>query len=253
MELTIKENTEIALKVNEFLPMLNEQTKAFNSNNSQTTLTHMSLTMLCGQSPMRMIRQTLAEIEKRQMALNEAQVTIEEKKVEIAELSEQDESDLRNAKIRKLSTELSVVESKAQGALKDIATLIDAHNAIKENNNIDEWDETTFEMEEKKFHVRRGFELMYKNLMVSGRPADSTIEYMQQYGVHPQVARPIVANYIESVEKEVAEGKFPHANNLENFLDDCAEKFYEFADATTERIFGKKDITNQDYMLRIKK
>jgi hypothetical protein len=59
-----KINANAVEKVNKFLPELEEKTKAFGSRNSQSTLTLMSLTMLCGHSPYRMLRQILAEVEK---------------------------------------------------------------------------------------------------------------------------------------------------------------------------------------------
>ena len=61
-------------KVSEYLPELDDKTKAFGSGNSQTTLSMMTLTMLGGQSPYRMLRQILAEVEKRKGALSESQV-----------------------------------------------------------------------------------------------------------------------------------------------------------------------------------
>ena len=62
-------------KVSEYLPELDQKTKAFGSQNSQTTLTMMSLTMLGGQSSFRMLRQILAEVEKRKGALSDSQVS----------------------------------------------------------------------------------------------------------------------------------------------------------------------------------
>ena len=44
-----------------------------------------------------------------------------------------------------------------------------------------DWSEEEFEESEKRHHVRRGFELMYRNLMDGGRASTATIEYMQQY------------------------------------------------------------------------
>ena len=43
-------------------------------------------------------------------------------------------------------------------------------------------------------------------------------------------------------------GEMLHANDLEEFLDHIADKYWINADATTERIYGKKDIANTDYM-----
>ena len=67
-------NKHAVEKVNRYLPELEEKTKAFDRNNSQSTLAFMTLTMLNGQSPYRMMRQIMAEVEKRKGALVEAQV-----------------------------------------------------------------------------------------------------------------------------------------------------------------------------------
>ena len=40
------------------------------------------------------------------------------------------------------------IENKINGSIKDIATMIDAYDNIKENFGIDEWDEEAFEQEE---------------------------------------------------------------------------------------------------------
>ena len=139
-------------------------------------------------------------------------------------------------------------ESKINGSFKDIAVLIDSYNAIKEKNGIEDWDEEQFEREEKRHHVRRGFELMYRNLMDSGRASTATIEYMQQYGIHPQVGLAEVQAYLNGVTDRMNKGEMLHANDLEEFLDHIADKYWINADATTERIYGKKDIANTDYM-----
>ena len=78
------------------------------------------------------------------------------------------------------------MENKINGSFKDIAILIDAYNNIKEKNGIVDWDEEAFEKEEKRHHVRRCFEMMYRNLLDGGKVQTSTIEYKQQIGVHPQ-------------------------------------------------------------------
>ena len=71
---TTKINTHAVEKVKRYLPELEEKTKAFDRKNSQTTLALMTLTMLNGQSPYRMMRQIMSEVEKRKLALSESQV-----------------------------------------------------------------------------------------------------------------------------------------------------------------------------------
>jgi len=248
-------NKNAVAKVNEFLPELDRKTRYFDRNNTQTTLSMMSITMLNGQSPYRMMRQVMAEVEKRKMALAEAQVTHAEKLEEIKELEQQINEDPDNnvlqAKLRLAYVSITTLESKINGSFKDIATLIDSYNAIKEKNGIDEWDEEAFEREEKRHHVRRGFELMYRNLMDGGRASTATIEYMQQYGVHPQLGLAEVQAYLNYATEQLRKNVMLHSNDLEDFLDQMADKYYHAADITTERIYGKKDIFNTDYMNRI--
>ena len=242
-------NTHAVEKVNRFLPELDEKTRAFDRNNSQTTLTMMTLTMMTGQSPYRMMRQIMAEVEKRKGALVEAQVKHARVLKEIEKLQDSEDTVLQ-AKYRQKCVNIVTMESKINGSFKDIATLIDAYNNIKEKNGIEDWDEQAFEKEEKKHHVRRGFELMYRNLLDGGRASTSTIEYCQQYGVHPQVCLTEVSGYLQYTTERIANNDLPHANDLEEFLDEMADKYYLNADKTAERLFGKADFANNDYMYK---
>jgi hypothetical protein len=245
-------NQNAVAKVNAGLPEIDQKTRMFDRNNTQTTLSMMSITMLNGQSPMRMMRQVMAEVEKRKMALAEAQVSHAEKLEDIHDLEAQLESDpddsVLQAKLRLAYVSITTLESKINGSFKDIATLIDSYESLKAKHGIDEWDEEAFEREEKRHHVRRGFELMYRNLMDGSRASTSTIEYMQQYGVHPQVGLTEVSGYIKHTADRIARHELVHANDLEEFLDQMADKYYKNADATSERIYGKTQQYNTDYM-----
>ena len=244
-------NEKAVEKVTEYLPELDQKTKAFGSQNSQTTLTMMSLTMLGGQSSFRMLRQILAEVEKRKGALSESQVNHAKLVRDIKKLENQTDDPVQAAKYRKACVSIATLEQKINGSFADIATLIDAYNNIKETQGInDEWDETSFENAEKKHHVRRCFEMMYRNLLDQGRISTSTIEYMQQFGVHPQICQKEVQGYINYTDDRIQGGEVLHANDLEDFLDEMGEKYWEGADKTSERLFGKKDFANKDFMYK---
>ena len=242
-------NKHAVEKVNRYLPELEEKTRAFDRNNSQSTLAFMTLTMLNGQSPYRMMRQIMAEVEKRKGALVEAQVNHAKVLKDIERLADEEDPVLQ-AKYRQKCVNITTMEQKINGSFKDIATLIDAYNNIKEANGIEDWDEVAFEKEEKKHHVRRAFELMYRNLLDGGRAQTSTIEYCQQYGVHPQICLTEVAGYLQYTEERIANKESLHANDLEDFLDEMANKYQSNPDATSERLFGKSDVTVTDYMYK---
>ncbi len=236
-------------KVSQYLPELDEKTKAFGSQNSQTTISMMTLTMLGGQSPYRMLRQIMAEVEKRKGALSESQVSHAKLVKEIKRLEDKTDP-VQQAQYRQKCVSIVTLENKINGSFKDIATLIDAYNNIKETRNIIDWDEEAFENAEKKHHVRRCFEMMYRNLLDGGRVQTSTIEYMQQFGVHPQICQKEVQGYLNYTDDRIQAGEVLHANDLENFLDEMGEKYWEGADKTSERLFGKKNFANKDFMYK---
>ena len=252
-----KINPQAVALVNEYLPELDEKTKFFDRNNSQSTLAMMSLTMLNGHSPMRMMRQVLAETEKRKMALAEAQVSHAKALRNIEKLQDKlfndPDNNVLSAKLRAAFVGIEMMESKINGSFKDIATLINAYNNLKENHGVEDWSEEEFEESEKRHHVRRGFELMYRNLMDGGRASTATIEYMQQYGVHPQVGFTEVQGYIKVVNDMISNKQIPHSNHLEDFLDEMADKYYKETDKTTQRIFGKDNIVSPEIMSIINK
>ena len=247
---TTKINTHAVEKVKRYLPELEEKTKAFDRKNSQTTLALMTLTMLNGQSPYRMMRQIMSEVEKRKLALSESQVNHAKVLKDIDRLKESNDP-IEQAKYRQKCVNISTLESKINGSFKDIATLIDAYNNIKEANGIEDWDEQAFESEEKRHHVRRAFELMYRNILESNRAQTSTIEYCQQYGVHPQICLAEVSGYIAYTTDRIKNNELLHANDLEEFLDSMADKYMNNVDKTSERIFGKAEFINKDYMYEL--
>lgn len=243
-------NKAAVAKVADRLPELTEKTKIFDRQNSQTTISMMTLTMMNGQSPMRLLRQILAEVERRKMALAEAQLSHAKALFEIEKLEIEDLTPVSQAELRLRNISLDSMESKINGAIKDIATLIDAYDKIKATHGIGDWDEWSFEDEEKRHHVRRGFELLYRNLIQNGRANESSIEYLQQYGVHVQVALAEVSGYISSVNEIIKNGGMVTASNMEDFLDEMATKYKTCADEAAIRLFGEANFTNSDYMMR---
>ena len=246
-------SSELMVRVSTGLPAIQNQTRIFDRQNSQTSLTLTTLTMLSGQSPMRMMRQVMAEIEKRQAALYEAQYNVAKSKSKLEKLLDRKDnlSKVEQADVIQLQHSITMTENKANGSLKDIAILMDSYDSIKKNNDIDNWSEEDFEQEEKAHHTRRGFELLYRNLIEYGRGKEATLEYLQQYGVHAQIAIAEVTGYITLVNDLVARGDKITSLHLEDFLDEMKDKYSSNANEVSKRLFGKSDITNKEYMTLI--
>ena len=59
-----------------------------------------------------------------------------------------------------------------------------------------------------------------------------------------------VSGYLQYTADRSANKDLPHANDLEDFLDEMANKYQSNPDATSERLFGKSDVTVTDYMYK---
>lgn len=238
-------------KVNAYLPELIDKTKSFlGRQNTQSTITMMTLTLLGGQSAFRMLRTILAEVETKKEAVCGLQLSHAKLLASIENLKDKTD-EVSRARYNQAVVSTITAETQINNVLKDIATLIDAYNSIKEVNNIGDWDEVAFEASEKRHHVRRCFEMMYRNLVSHvGQAGEATLEYCQQYGIHPQVCKLEVQGYIKDVASRIETGEMPHSNDLEDFLDNMADKYIKNPDKTCERLFGKSSIANHDYMYK---
>ena len=249
-----KQNKALVERVKNALPAIDRHTRIFDRKNSQTTIQLMTLTMLGGHSPLRMLRQVTAEVEKRKNALYEAQHNVAKKQEEIDVLEEkQNLTSVEKAELIKLKHDVNQINNKANGSLKDIATLADAYDNIMSNNRIKDWNEEDFENEEKGHHVRRGFEMLYRNLVEYSRAKEATLEYLQQYGVHAQMAITEVSGYITHASNLIKEKRILDATHLENFLDEMKDKYVNNADKISNRLFGRDGIINKAYMEKMDK
>ena len=249
-----KQNKELVERVKKALPANDAHTRIFDRKNSQTTLKLMTLTMLGGQSPLRMLRQVTAEVEKRKNALYEAQHNVAKTQEKIDVLEEkQGLTPAEKAELIKLRHDVSMINNKANGSLKDIATLADAYDNIMSKNNMKDWTEEDFENDEKKHHVRISYEMLYRNLIEFSRGKEATLEYLHQYGVHCQIAIAEINEYIDVTSTLVQKREIIDASHLENFLDTMRDKYAHNADEVSKRIFGRDGIINKAYMYKSKK
>ena len=91
-----------------------------------------------------------------------------------------------------------------------------------------------------------GFRQAIQNIMSNGRIAISTVEYWEQFGVHPMVGEKLTRDYLESVDHEMKEGKLPSVRSMHKFLDHRVENFKDEHKHSLTRI-GVDAIINHQY------
>ena len=215
-------------------------------SNTQNTNQLMSLTMMTD-SPYRRLRQCMSQIENKRGALDEAYFKMKKQQIEIKDWYEEG-SELSVINAQEAEHQMLRSKDYIDGAFKEIATFQCAYDEIREAHNIPEnWDERDAEEAEIDHHIKQAFRQAHRDMVKTGRIGLGNMEYMEQYGIHIQTATKIIADYIASEEKMIAEGKFPTVNQLYAFLDRMAEMFHDAHKDVMKRI-GIKDLIKEDFL-----
>tara|TARA_R100000656_G_scaffold103823_1_gene75618 strand:+ start:1059 stop:1850 length:792 start_codon:yes stop_codon:yes gene_type:complete len=238
-------------KIRERMVEMDRANQSLGRKNTQTMNQLMTLTMLT-ESPYRMMRQCLTQIEKKRTAIEDSHFSAMTNTVNIKQLREKGD-------------ELSVIEAAKmehgqsrhmiyiEGALKEIAVFQEAYDEIRKNHNIPEnWDERDAELAEIRHHLRQAFRQSHRDMILTGTITQGNAEYLEQYGIHLQTARNVIAKYIATCEKLIEEGDVPNINHLYEFLDKVVEIFGNEYKHVMAHI-GIDDLVRQEYLYRSNK
>ena len=237
-------------KICDRLPELNRAKRAVGRKNSQTTATLMTMTMIAD-SPYRQMKQCLSQIDNKRNALIEAHFKTKKNKVKI-ERWEKSGDALDAVEAEEARSQVEQMRSSAENAMKEIGMYQDIYEQIRTSHNIPiDWDEEDYEKNEIDHALRMGFRQAIQNLMSSGRIAISTVEYWEQFGVHPMVGEKLTRDYLASVEAELNENKFPSVVSMHKFLDKMVETFKDEYKHSLTRI-GVDAIINHQYAYKKK-
>ena len=237
-------------KICDRLPELQRAKTAVGRTNSQTTSTLMTMTMLAD-SPYRQMKQCLAQIDSKRNALIEAHFSTQKTKVRI-KLWDKSEKELDHVKSQEAKVGIEQMRTSAENAMKEIGMYQDIYDNIRTSHGIPEnWDEEDFESSEIENAIRMGFRQAIQNLMSSDRIAISTVEYWEQFGIHPMVGEKLTREYMTSVQKEMSDGKFPSVQSMHLFLDQMVETFKDEHKHSLKRI-GVDAIINHSYIYKDK-
>ena len=235
-------------KVSERMVEIDRAINTLGRKNTQSTIQLMTLNMMTD-APYRRLRQCIAEINKKRDALEATYYKLRKLEIELKEWeSNSDELSIVNAE----EARSGAVRSKIyiDGALKDIAVLQEAYDEIRKNNNIpEEWDEMDAEMDEIRHHLRQAFRQSHRDMVLTGSITQGNAEYLEQYGVHLQTAKNVIAKYIASCDKLLEEDQVPSVNHLYEFLDRCVEIFGEEYKNVLKHM-GLDNLVRQEYLYR---
>ena len=241
---------EALQKICDRLPELNRAKMVIGRKNSQTTATLMTMTMIAD-SPYRQMKQCISQIDSKRNALIEAHFSGRKDTVEIARLEKSDD-ELDRIEAEHKRVLLAGVKTSAENAMKEIGMYQDIYEQIRTTHNIPvDWDEEDYEKTEVDHAIRMGFRQAIQNIMANGRVAVSTVEYWEQFGIHPMVGEKLTRDYLESVALEIQEHNSPNVVSMHKFLDKMVETFKDEHKHSLARI-GVDAVINHQYAYKKK-
>lgn len=244
-ELAVIDNKKLA-KISEKMKEMDRANNSFGKSKTQTTSQLMTLTMLCD-APYRRLRQVLAQIDKKRAALEETAFKLRKSNYRLKKYREKTD-ELSLIKADEIQHQMHRSRMYVEGALKELAMYQDTYDEIKRSHGIpDNWDEMDMEKEEISNHVRMAFRNCLRNMLVTGGMNMGTLEYLEQFGIHPITAKKLITDYLAEVEAMVEDGKYPSVTHLYDFLDRCAEIFQDAHHAVMSRI-GIQSLLKDEYM-----
>jgi len=228
------------------MPEINRANHTAGRSQTQTTNQLMSLTMMTD-SPYRMMRQCLSQIERKRMALEESYFKMKKKSILIKQWYEKGD-EMSVIKAQEAESLAFRQKDYIDGALKEIATFQCAYDEIRKSHNIPEkWDERDAEIAEIDHHIKQAFRQAHRDVVQTGSITGGNMEYMEQYGIHIQTATKIIRDYVVSEDEMINKGKMPTVQHLYAFLDRMAFQFNDAHKIVMKRI-GIKELIKEDFL-----
>ena len=236
-------------EIEQNLPEIGRASSLFRKTQSQFMDNVLTISHL---TPIRNLRQILAEIERSMQALREAYYGRKRTEVEIEKLQrklakENDDLEIKLLEIDIADKKSSLVMTSGyiSGAVRKVTNYINQYNSIIESFGKQDFDEEDFEKEEEKYHIMKVFEQALCAARSRGGIIDEGNQiYLQQIGINGATAQSEIFKYLQ-VEKSYFDQKLepPYALVI-NFLNDMAEKF-KGCSSIIQKFKGMKDeITN---------
>lgn len=249
-DISVFQNTSLAKessdKIIARLPEFHRVSSIIGHSTSQTSYSLQTMNMI-SDSPMSRMKQCQAQISKRYNALREAHFKVEKMKLEIKDLSKNDDEFSQLDILDKSSIIQEMVKAMNQ-SFREMGMFQDMYDSIRKNNNIPEnWSEKDFENQEMENMIKASYRLAIQDITHAGRCGGAVVEYWEQLGIHPQVGEIETRMYMSSVQEALEKGDVINIKNMYFFLDAMVKKHKDDWKFVLERI-GLDEIGSERYM-----
>ena len=235
------------------MPMIQQASSNFYKSHSQFMGITLDVTAI---TPIRSIKHTLAEVDKTKRALQEAQINMKKKAVELKtkqrellECQDDLQREMLEVEILEIQTHSVSSQDHVQGAIRKLNFFINQYNSLLKHLGVDEITEEMYEREENRYHIMTAM----KQALISARPRGGVVDegnmiYIFDLGISGAQAQAEVFSYLQAENELMKKGKAPTHEMTMRWLEKCADKWEKdpetFANRRGFTLLDKQSLTN---------
>ena len=237
-----KEYKQMLTNINATLPAIKTSSSNFYKSHSQFMGVMLDVTAI---TPIRSVKHTLAELDKTRMALEEAQLKMMKKDIELRQkekkLADGDykdelEKELLETEILEVKVNMNNIQNSVSGAIRKMNFFTNQYKSILKKLGKDDITEEEYEKEESRYHVMTCMKQALNAARARGGVIDEgNLIYLFDMGINSAQAQAEIYAYLKMENKLMDEGKAPTHEMTMQWLEACADKFSGDANKFAER------------------
>ena len=227
-----KEYKQMLTNINQTLPAIKQSSSNFYKSHSQFMGVMLDVTAI---TPIRSVKHTLAELDKTRMALEEAQLKMMKKDIELRQkekkLADGDykdelERELLETEILEVKVNMNNIQNSVSGAIRKMNFFTNQYKSILKKLGKDDITEEEYEKEESRYHVMTCMKQALNAARARGGVIDEgNLIYLFDMGINSAQAQAEIYAYLKMENKLMNEGKAPTHEMTMQWLEACADKF----------------------------
>ena len=237
-----KEYKQMLTNINTSLPAIKKSSSNFYKSHSQFMGVMLDVTAI---TPIRSVKHTLAELDKTRMALEEAQLKMmkkdielrqKEKKLNDGEYKDDLERELLETEILEVKVNMNNIQNSVSGAIRKMNFFTNQYKSILKKLGKDDITEEEYEKEESRYHVMTCMKQALNAARARGGVIDEgNLIYLFDMGINSAQAQAEIYAYLKMENTLMEQGKAPTHEMTMQWLEACADKFSGDAEKFAER------------------
>jgi hypothetical protein len=251
-----KEYKQMLTNINSSLPAIKKSSSNFYKSHSQFMGVMLDVTAI---TPIRSVKHTLAELDKTRMALEEAQLKMMKKDIELrqkekkladGDYKDEFERELLETEILEVKVNLNNIQNSVSGAIRKMNFFTNQYKSILKKLGKEDITEEEYEKEESRYHVMTCMKQALNAARARGGVIDEgNLIYLFDMGINSAQAQAEIYAYLKMENTLMDQGKAPTHEMTMTWLEACADKFsgesVKFAERRGFKLYDEESLNTK--------